>query len=574
MISSPILPSHHSPKRAVALAGAFALFGIIILLRLFDRSVLQSGLAAAREQAQTQVAVKMNPFRGHIVVQGNTSDPPAALALNEPRARVDVVPRNIKDKQKVSHLLAPLLQIDEGELFDKINNDKPYIPTLKRDLALPVGAQIDALKLTGVTVSNEAARTYPEGKMAAQLLGFVNGEGSGQYGVEGYYDSLLQGFSSQVTGTRDGWGNTFIDKTNITNNKGSDIVVTLDRDVQAIVEDKLAEGMDKFKAKSGSVTVVDPKTGHVLAMASAPGFDPNKFNEVKAEDQGNFKNLAITRTFEPGSVMKGVSVAAALDAGKVKPDEKNTYGSSVMVDNHEIHTATNKAFGTETPYEVLANSDNVALVDYSARLGRELEYDYMSRFGFGKKTGIDLDTEASGSLPELRDWRAINVATISFGQGIAVTALQMTMAYAALANQGVYMQPSVAEATISPDGVKQALEPKPGKRIISEAVASDITKMLIGVVVNGHGKKAGVKGYDVAGKTGTAQIANPDGSGYLDGKNNGSFAGYAPAFDPKFAMFVTFEEPQGVEFAESSAAPIWGEIATELLHYWHVPPKQ
>lgn len=566
--------SFMKPRRFSMLLGCFAIASLAIIGRLLDRSVLQTGLAEVRAEAQAQVAVTLNPFRGHILVRGAGNDT-VAIALNEPKVRLDVIPKNLKDAAKTAKLLAPLIGMSQAELFDKINNDKPYLPPIKRDLTLDVQQKIDDLHLVGVTTSVEATRTYPEGRLAAQALGFVNGEGNGQYGVEGYYDNQLQGLSASVLGERDGWGNTYVDQSKASNNKGADIVLTVNRDVQVIVEQYLKDAVDKFKAKSGSVTIVEPATGKIIAMAAVPSFDPNSYKDVKPEDLANFKNPIISRTFEPGSVMKSITLASALDAGKITPEDTGVYGASVKVDNSDIHTAQNKAFGKETVTDVLVNSDNVAIVDLSSKLGKELEYDYMGRFNFNKKTGVDLDTETSGSMPPLKEWRDVNRATIAFGQGISVTALQMTMAYAALANKGIYMQPYMVDEIDYPDGRKEIITPKPGRRVVGEQAAGQVTDMLIQVVERGHGKKAGVAGYRVAGKTGTAQIAKPDGPGYLDGKNNGSFAGFAPSDNPQFTMFVTLEEPQGVEFAESSAAPLWGVIADYLLKtHYHVPPKQ
>ncbi len=561
-------------RRMVGILAVMIVACVGVLVQLFSRSVLQSGLAETKAQAQQEVTVKLNPFRGMIYVHGE-GDNTIALALNEPRAAVAVVPRNVKDKILTAKKLAPLINTTEKELFEKINNDKPYIPPVARSLPLTVGHQIEDLALPGVSISTESYRTYPEGSLAAQVLGFVNAEGNGQYGVEGYYDSQLQGFAGNVKGERDGWGNTYIDSTTATNNKGADVVLTIDRDVQATVEQMLQAAMDKFKAKSGSVIIVDPKTGKIIALANAPSFDPNAFNQVKADEQSRFQNISISRAFEPGSVMKSITIAAALDSGRVKQDDQGNYGASVKVDDYDIHTAENKAYGHESVTDVLVNSDNVAMVDISGKLGRELFDDYLNRFNFGKKSGIDMDTEGSGNKPPLRSWRAVNTATISFGQGITTTPLQMVMAYAAIANKGIYMKPHVVDEVILPDGKKETIEPKQLGRAVGEQAARDVSDMLVQVVVRGHGKRAGVAGYTVAGKTGTAQIPNVDGPGYQEGKNNGSFAGFAPAEDPKFAMFVTLEEPTGVEFAESSAAPLWGEIAKYLLkNHFHVTPNQ
>ncbi len=562
-------------KRVGVIVGCILIAIVAVLFRLFDRSVLQTGLAENKALAQQTVTLNLNPFRGEIFVGGSDATQRVPVALNEPRITVNVVPKNLKDPATTAQKLAPIIGMDEKQLFALINNDKPYIPPVKRNLPLSVSDQISQLGISAVTATKESYRVYPEGSFASQLLGFVNGDGEGQYGIEQYYNNELQGITGQVQGQRDGWGNVFFDPTSATNTKGANIVLSIDRDVQSTVEKMLSDAVTQFKAKSGSVTIVDPKTGKIIAMANVPTYDPNNYRDVPTDQQSVFQNGVISRTFEAGSVMKGVSVASALDAGKITKDTTGVYGNSVKVDNYEIHTATNVAFGKEQPKDVLANSDNVAMVDYSARLGRELLFDYMSRFNFSKKTGVDLSGEATGSMPALKDWHAVNTATISFGQGISTTPLQMTMAYAALANGGKYMKPEVADSIIFPDGREEKIAPVQVGQVISDQTDKDVTDMLVYVVTNGHAKRAGVPGYVVAAKTGTAQIAKADGSGYEDGKNNGSLAGFAPVGDPKFAMFVTMEEPQGVAFAESSAAPVWGQIATYLLKdHFHVAPTQ
>lgn len=561
-------------RRIISLMIIFCVLYVVVALRLFDRSVLQNGLAEAKSLAQQEVSIKLNPFRGKILLHGAEDGKFSPVAMNEPRAKIEIVPRNVKDKAGLAKKLAPILKMPENDLYSAINNDKSYIPPISRNQAMSVGNQIEDLKLSGVSVSTESLRTYPEGKLASQVIGFVNADGNGQYGIEGYYDNLLQGYASSVTGQRDGWGNITIDKNSAANNKGSDIVLTIDRDVQATVEQMLQASVSKFKAKSGSVVIVEPATGKVIAMANVPTYDPNAYFQISTSGQSVFNNPIISRSFEPGSVMKSISIVSGLDSGKVLISDQGNYGSSVKVDNYEIHTATNEAYGHESIADVLVNSDNVAMVDISNKIGRELLDDYLTRFGFGQKSGIDLDTEITGLVPALKDWRPINTATISFGQGISSTSLQMVMAYAAIANKGVMMKPVMVDKVILPDGKAQLIEPKQIRQVVSQTSSAQITDMLTQVVVRGHGKLAGVPGYSVAGKTGTAQIPKPDGRGYLETAFNGSFAGFAPVDNPKFAMFVTLEEPQGVSFAESSAAPLWGQIAAYLLkNHYHVAPS-
>jgi cell division protein FtsI/penicillin-binding protein 2 len=574
-LTGAIDSTYRTSKRASVILIVILVFIFGLIIQLFTKSVLRNGLAEARSRAQQAVSITVNPDRGEILVNGQPGEDDVEIALNEPKVMVEVIPRNILDVRKVADSLSPLIGVEKEELFNKINNDKAYIPPVARKLSIEVGEKIKSLNFSGVSVSNEYIRSYPEGSLAASLLGFVNAEGNGQYGVEGYYNNQLQGFASDQKATRDGFGNVYLNDSSGGQNKGANIVLTIDRDVQATVEQMLAESMNKFTAKSASVIIVNPKTGAIIAMANAPTFDPNKYNEVKSGEQNIFQNPCISRSFEPGSVMKTITIASAIDSGKMAADYENTYAASVNVDGYDIHTAEDKAFGRESVTDVLVNSDNVGMVDIGNKLGRELFNDYLSRFGFSDKTGIDLEGESTGQLPSIQNWRAVNTATIAFGQGVTVTPLQMVMAYAAIANNGSYMQPySVANIEL-PNGQIEEFQPVQVRNVISEKVAKEVTEMLVQVVVRGHGKKAGVAGYNIAGKTGTAQIADPEGKGYLENKNNGSFAGYAPAEDPKFAMFVTLEEPQGVEFAESSAAPLWGQIASYLLkNYFHIAPNK
>ena len=266
-------------------------------------------------------------------------------------------------------------------------------------------------------------------------------------------------------------------------------------------------------------------------------------------------------------------MAAALNEGVVTPETTETFGNSVVVDGWTINTAQNKAFGKETMTQVLENSDNVAMVWVTEKLGREKYFDYLTKFGFDAKTGVDLQGEADPKLLPLKDWRPINLATLSFGQGIALTPLQLTAAYAALGNSGKLFWPHLVTAFRTPDGEERRVDPKEVRTIISSEVSDKITAMLVSVVENGHGKRARVAGYKVAGKTGTAQVPSPDG-GYDESKHVGSFCGYAPVPNPLFAMCVKLDTPRNVDWAEASAAPVWGEIAGWILARYGVPSSE
>ncbi len=493
------------------------------------------------------------------------------LATNKQYFQVLVVPANIKNPANVAQELAPLLGVSEEEIFSKINNDKNYVPPLKHGLSEVEGDKIANLKLRGVIVLPEATRFYPEGELAAHVLGFVNDSGNGQYGVEGYYNDELRGSGGQITAEKDVFGRFFNIGDQTQPRNGSDYILTLDHNIQYQAEKVLGEAIKRYKADSGSIVIIDPQTGKVLAMAGDPGFDPNKFNEVSQGSQDVFNNPIVAKPWEPGSVFKPLIMAAAINEGKVQPDTEGFFSNVVSVDSYEIHTSTDEAYGKETMTQVLENSDNVAMVWVSEQLGKDLEYRYVKDYGFGRKSGIELDTESPGEVLDVKHWSNTQRATIAFGQGIAVTPIQLVIAMGSIANGGKLMKPYIVQEVDNSDGTKDIRQPQEVKRVLNEDTARKVREMMVSVVVNGHGKKAAVPGYRVAGKTGTAQVPAP-GGGYYKDRHIGSFVGFAPADDPKFVMLVRLDQPKNVDWAESSAAPTFGEMAKWLLDYLRVPP--
>jgi stage V sporulation protein D (sporulation-specific penicillin-binding protein) len=556
--------------RLTWVARAVLFFAGLLFVRFFQVGVLEHQKFRALAQNQHVAIREVAPERGEIIA--NPDDYP--LATNVQTYAVSVVPKNVKDKQKFSEALAPSLGISSLELFDKINNNRLYLPPISRGLSEADADKIAALNLVGVVIVPESVRFYPEGATGSHILGFVNAEGLGQYGIEGYYDEVLRGFKGLVEFEKDPKGRAInLPDIKTQARDGTTLYTTIDRNVQFFVETKLKDGIERFKANGGSIVVMDPKSGETIAMSSLPSFDPGNYKEAGNVDQSLFLNPATSASWEPGSVLKPVIMAAALDTGTVEPETEGVFSNYVVVQGFEIHTAQDKAFGKETMTEVLENSDNVAMVWLSEKLGKEKMREYLSSFGFGSKTDIDTQGEATGSLPALKDWRDINRATISFGQGIAMTPLQLTRAYAALGNHGKLVWPHFVKRLKSPDGEILEVAPKEVRQAISQESAAKISAMLVSVVERGHGKRAKVTGYKVAGKTGTAQVPDPKG-GYYDDRHIGSFCGFAPASDPKFAMCVKLNEPKTVEFAESSAAPIFGEIAAFMLSYYGIPPSQ
>ncbi|OQA04731.1 MAG: Stage V sporulation protein D [bacterium ADurb.Bin400] len=563
--------------RLTTMGGLVLFMSLVMLLRMFDIQVAKHGYYSALAQDQHIFEKVELAQRGQIYVRDSYADPDRyyPLAFDVKKFAVWAIPHQIKKKQEAAQKIAELTGISEQEIFSKIDNDKLYIPPIIKGLSLDEANKIKRAKLEGVLVVPEYSRYYPEGALGAHLLGFVNREGNGNYGFEGYFNDELKGKNGTITGEKDTLGRmiNLLDKKEPQN--GTSYVLTIDRSVQYYVEKKLAEAVEKYEAESGSVIVMDTETGGIVAMASVPTYDPNNYSEYANTDSGIFINPVIAHLYEPGSIMKPIIMAAALNEDVVKPETTDNFSNYTVVDGYEIHTAEDKAFGYENMTQVLENSDNVAMVWLSEKLGKEKMYEYLKSFGLFSKTGIKLDAEVSGYGPEVKRWRNIHRATISFGQGISVSLIEMVAAYSAIANDGVYVYPQIVDTIIMPDGTKKKVEKVEGERVIRELTANQLSEMLVSVVDNGHSKRAGVPGFRVAGKTGTAQIPKADGPGYEEDVYNHSLAGFAPAEQPRFAMITKIEKPKAAKYAEATAAPLFGEIASFLLHYYYrVPPTR
>jgi cell division protein FtsI/penicillin-binding protein 2 len=319
---------------------------------------------------------------------------------------------------------------------------------------------------------------------------------------------------------------------------------------------------------------MDPKTGAILAMTSKPDYNLNEFNKVaEAKNDYLFKNPAISGLYEPGSTFKSIVMAGAIDKGLVEPDTEEVFGKSIQVGSYEIGTAEDKAFGRETMTDVLVHSDNVGMVWVGNQMGNDVLYDTIKNFGFGEKTNIDLKGEESGVVRDKEKWRDINRATYTFGQGVSVTPLQLIAAYGALANGGKLMQPYIVKAVKNSEGNITETKPKEVRQVVSPETATKLSAMMVEVVNRGTGHHAKVDGYKIAGKTGTAQVPNPDGGYFPDDIKIGSLAGYAPAGDPKFVMLVKLDKPTKAEWGETSAGPMFGQMDKWLLNYLEVRPE-
>lgn len=409
------------------------------------------------------------------------------------------------------------------------------------------------------------SRFYPEGNLASSVVGFLGFQDKnriGQYGIEEYYEPWLSG---QV-GSKN-----FLDRVGFSNNsnQGSSLILTIDKNIQFFAEAKLKELVDKWGASGGNVIIQDPKTGSILAMAEYPSFDPNRYFTYSLEE---FINPNIQVPFEPGSSFKPITMAAALDAGSVKPETSYFDSGEIKAGSSTIRNYDLKSNGWQTMTNVLEKSINTGAVFAMRQTGHDKFLEYLERFQFGKKTDIDLAGEATGDIRNLYTGREINFITASFGQGISVTPLQLVNAYSAIANGGMIMRPYVVEKIIKADGESVIVKPEVIAEPITRETAKTLTSMLVSVIENGSIKKAVVPGFHIAGKTGTAQEAKSEG-GYSEFFIH-NLVGFGPVENPRFTVLIKLDRPNGVETAAVSLADAFGDILRFLINYYGIAPSE
>jgi cell division protein FtsI (penicillin-binding protein 3) len=443
---------------------------------------------------------------------------------------------------------------------------------LKRLVDLPASRRAYLIEMQGIGIVKESRRFYPNRRLASNLIGFAGVDSKGLEGVELYYDKFLKGASRKVVVEKDARGRHLIFEDIEGQSRGMDVVLTIDSTIQYIVEKALRKGIDKVGAKGGTAVVMDPATGEVLAMATIPTFDPNNFRSFRP---GDWRNRAVTDGFEPGSTLKVFLLAALLEEGVVGPEDIfYCENGKYRVRDRTIHD--HKKHGWLSLANVVKYSSNIGASKAAEKLGRAKYYRYLKAFGFGSTTGMDLPGEARGSVRNYRYWSEVHLSTISFGQGISVTAIQLATALNSIANGGFLMKPYVVKSIKAPDG-RTVLESNPViiKRIISERTAKKVTDLLIRVTEpGGTGELAAFDEghFKVAGKTGTAQKPDLKNGGYAKGKYIASFVGFVPARDPRLSILVTLDEPEGINFGGVVAAPVFKEIATQSLSYLGVYP--
>ena len=551
---------------------------VAIASRLYYLQVISCESYRAIAENQHNFSRELHPERGEIYLRNESGNYP--IAVNREYQMAYAVPAEMEqeDKDKAVYAISSVLGIDENILREKFSDDKDQFEILKHKLSDEEISKINELKIVGVYLRGEVFRYYPADVLASQVIGFVGSDGEsfrGRYGIESYWEEELSGEKGVLTQERDAGGRwiSISDRNLQPAKNGPDLLLTIDYAVQFEAEKILSKAVEEHGADEGSVVVMDPKTGRILAVAGAPSFSPNEYSQV--DDMSKFMNSSVSGAYESGSVFKPITMAIAIDDGKVTPESTYVDTGQVLEAGYVIKNSDEKAYGKQTMTQVLEESLNTGVIHIERLVGNKTFAEYVRRFGFGEKSGIELPGESAGNINNLKALnRDIQFFTASFGQGITTTPLQLANAYSTIANGGKLMRPQIVYKIIHSSGKEEEIEPQEIRRVIREDTAEQVSQMLRSVVVNGHGKRADVPGYLVGGKTGTAQVASSTVKGYEEGINVGSFVGFAPTNDPMFVIAVKIYNPKNVVWAESSAAPVFGEIMKFLLEHYNVEPTE
>lgn len=569
-----------SNKRLTVLSVCFLFVALVIAAKLFILQILQGGYYSTLALSTHEIYKKIHPIRGEIFFRSAKDGTESGAAVNAKQYTVFAVPAEIKkdDVSKNADSLSSILFLNDEEkkvLIEKLSKaNDPYEPLAKKvdDAGME---QIKISKLTGIYYTDEDRRFYPENFLAANVLGFYGfdneGNARGSYGLEGYFNEVLSGKSGLMLGEKGAKGGwiTLAGRTTMEAENGANLVLTVDRALEYQACERLRQGFEEYNAKSASLVMMDVRSGAILAMCSFPTFDPNNYSKV--ENVSVYNNTSVFTPYEPGSVFKPITMSIGLDLDLISPDTTFTDPCVKKLNGYEIKNANDECYGVSSMTSVLENSINTGAMWVEEKIGPERYKNYVNKFGFGEKTGIELATETAGDVRSLGKTGEIWGAVASFGQGIMVTPLQLTVAYAALANGGNLLRPYIVAEKRYANGKIEKTETLVNERVLSARASKLVTGMLVSVIENGHSKEAKSANYYLAGKTGTAQIAGK--GGYLEHVTNHTFAGYGPASNPKIALVVKFEQP-GRDWADSTAGPVFRDVMKFALEYLGVPRER
>lgn len=603
---------------------------VVLLVRLGFLQIVRGDHFSRLAEAQRLRTNALLPSRGALFVTERENERPILVATTRLTPSVYAVPRDIRDAQRAAEILADVVLrsedrgrerrldvlVETGQMTHKeaeaereaatkrtsleeelderdrrrqdLKNDfvrrlgnpvDPYEPILSggEQLDADAIAELQNAGLDGIAFREIPVRSYPEGTFAAHVLGFVRDVASGargEYGLEAGLDPLLRGEAGITSGERDVAGRLISvgDAALIPPQHGADVVLTIDRILQTLAEDIARKGKEVYEAESTQVLMLDPNTGAVLAMASYPTFDPNAPSGIRELDV--YKNAPVSNLFEPGSVFKPIVMGAALNGGLVNPDATMDDTGPIRVGPYTIDTYDGQHHGTITMTEILEHSNNVGMVWVARRVGAEPLYQFIRRIGIGDRTGLPVPGEASSLPVPPGEWGEARLATVGFGQGIVATPIQILVASAALINGGRLLEPTLIREVRHPGGRVEEVKPKVIRQIVHPETSTKLRAMLVSVVENGVAIRARVPGHYVGGKTGTAQVTDPDTGRYSPDKKIISFIGFAPAENPAFIAMVKLDNPAGLSFASGTAAPLFGELAAKTLEYLRIPPSR
>ena len=547
------------------------IFGVAIVGRLFYLQLLNYKFYQAQALGQQAGFSEAQGQRGEIFLKNSQESKGAygtgdvkSLAINKEKWAVSAVPQKIEDKNIFSELLGKAIGESKEFVLSKIETRDSYT-VIKKDLSKAAVEEIEKMKLDGVSLENIPGRYYPQEKIASQVIGFLGGDGAGQYGIEGYYDEILKGQAGIKEEKRG------LDLINFSapelDLNGSDVYLTIDDNIQFEAESLLKEAQKKLNIDSGQIVVLKPDTGRVLAIANFPSFDLNFYSKEK--DLDIFQNSAIQKLFEPGSIMKPFTMSMGINEGKITPDTTYTDYGFIKIGPATIYNFDRKKYGQQTMTGVLEKSINTGAVFVSQLISHQTFLDYLGKFGFNEKTGIELQGEVSSK--NVLNGPDVEFATASFGQGISVTPIQIARGFSVIANGGKLANLYVVEKIAKGEKETETIPQVSNEQIISKQTASQVTTMLTSVVEKGFGSGAKIPGYYLAGKTGTAQVPFKDKKGYETDKTIQTFIGFGPALNPQFLILVKLDNPK-VSSSALSAVPIFRKLAQYIINYWQIPP--
>lgn len=621
--------SERSPDRFAWLHLIALVVFAVIASRLSYLQILRTGYFTALAEAQRVRTSSLIPARGSIFLSEQGSEHPLLVGTTKLTPSAYAVPSDVKDLQRAAEVIAGIvlryesraavrkeevlggtgqltkeeteelqktrekrspkekLEAEEQRLRELTNDfvrrlgdpTDPYEPLLAggEQFDAEALAELHSASIPGVNFREVPERAYPEGTLAAHVLGFVRDVGSGtrgEYGLEGRLDRVLRGEAGLAEAERDFAGRLISvgNASLIPPEHGADVVLTIDRVLQSMAEEAAKAGREQFKADRAQVAVMDPNTGALLAMSAYPTFDPNDPGAIR--DVSVFQNPLVSDLFEPGSVFKPLVVAAALEHDLVEPDSTMEDRGPVRIGPYTINTYDGKHHGTVTVTQILEHSNNIGMVWIAQRVGADRLYQFLRRLGIGDRSGVPLEGEAAAALPLPDTWGDTRLATIGFGQGIVATPLQVLTATAALVNGGRLVQPHLVREVRYADGRVEETKPKVIRQAVLPEVSTKLRAMLASVVERGVAVRAAVPGYYVGGKTGTAQVTDPKTGRYAAEDKIISFIGFAPVDNPAFITIVKLDNPAGLSFASGTAAPMFGALAKRMLEYLRVPPSR